>query len=412
LNIIYITARPIVHINETRLLINSITDRAADVVATASRPVQALRGGPIFTNRSQLLRAAYGELIARTTVSFKGNICVSVLQAFLRAGSTDNPFSLGIGNRETDAKAYRSANIPPEQILIINTWSNLSVWNEETPSSSWFGLGGISKPAVPPRSEPTALPGRVARSSPNSPNLLGDFVVETPSPSSSMSDGTATLSKPASARHFAVSPSPTDPLARQRSRTPPPSSSRQGMDAFRDSHARKAQTPTDDNIYAVRNRTNPEATLAGDNGEEPMSPTIVVAASLPRNRGACPVTRKFQSYADQNLRAYVEWLGTNNSGNGWIQDNSSRYNGGLVNTIPNSNPGEDRSRDSNELGDRPSLMAASNNAAFAWQRQQVPSSINMREPLSQIDVDAVLSVSDDHFSARTGNDDVDLKVLE
>jgi hypothetical protein len=57
-------------------------------------------------------------------------------------------------------------------------------------------------------------------------------------------------------------------------------------------------------------------------------------------------------------------------------------------------------------------MAASNNAAFAWQRQQVPSSINMREPLSQIDVDAVLSVSDDHFSARTGNDDVDLKVLE
>jgi hypothetical protein len=143
-----------------------------------------------------------------------------------------------------------------------------------------------------------------------------------------------------------------------------------------------------------------------------MSPTIVVAASLPRNRGACPVTRKFQSYADQNLRAYVEWLGINNSGNGWIQDNSSRYNGGLVNTIPNSNPGEDRSRDSNELGDRPSLMAASNNAAFAWQRQQVPSSINMREPLSQIDVDAVLSVSDDHFSARTGNDDVDLKVLE
>lgn len=48
---------------------------------------------------------------------------------FIRVGRRgESPWVLGIGNKDTDAKAYQMCNIRPENIFIVQVVSGLPVW--------------------------------------------------------------------------------------------------------------------------------------------------------------------------------------------------------------------------------------------------------------------------------------------
>jgi hypothetical protein len=146
-NILYLTSRPIYHINQTKQLIENA--RKGD--SRKGMGPEGLPAGPVFPNRETLCAAAYREF-SGNTVEFKASSLVSiadVFQAAYAAVAKDTfeengvlvaspttaamayPFVLGIGNKVKDAIAYNHAGLKPHQILIIDTRSELVVWQDK-----------------------------------------------------------------------------------------------------------------------------------------------------------------------------------------------------------------------------------------------------------------------------------------
>lgn len=121
LKIIYLTARPITHIQQTRAFLHGARDGHI-----------MLSRGPIFPNKGGTLEAAYDEVFAKSTAAFKSAVLSSITEAFKACVHPSPllrlPFFLGIGNKHTDGLAFHTAGISPDQILIINKQSKIKAW--------------------------------------------------------------------------------------------------------------------------------------------------------------------------------------------------------------------------------------------------------------------------------------------
>lgn len=115
LQILYLTARPRSHIDETRNLLRNMTENGVNLPA-----------GPLFTHRGGRMTTLYMELISESTASFKHSVLLEVAELYRNVALTKSvkysykcPFFLGVGNKDTDATAYYSAGISITNILIM-----------------------------------------------------------------------------------------------------------------------------------------------------------------------------------------------------------------------------------------------------------------------------------------------------
>jgi hypothetical protein len=114
---LYLTSRPLHHLQDTKAFLHLVHDQKGN----------HLPQGPLFTNKENVIRAIYRELVAKTSAQFKGSVLVDVLSLFVSAGAEYSPFCLGVGNKETDALAYRMASINSSRILLVQTTSTIVV---------------------------------------------------------------------------------------------------------------------------------------------------------------------------------------------------------------------------------------------------------------------------------------------
>jgi phosphatidate phosphatase PAH1 len=152
-NVLYLTARPLSHIEETRLLLKNVREDGISLPA-----------GPLFTNRGGAMTSLYMELIAQATSSFKFSVLRDVCNVFKMAhekrpnitsvnadteGKTSgvaepiesgeilshsalsdqysNPIIMGIGNKETDSLAYYCAGVPSKHIFLLEKSGEITV---------------------------------------------------------------------------------------------------------------------------------------------------------------------------------------------------------------------------------------------------------------------------------------------
>ena len=114
---LYLTSRPLHHLEDTKAFLRLVRDRKGN-----SLPI-----GPLFTNKENIMKAIYRELVAKTTAQFKGSVLVDILSLFILAGVEHTPYCLGVGNKETDALAYRMAGLNSSRILLVHTNSTIVV---------------------------------------------------------------------------------------------------------------------------------------------------------------------------------------------------------------------------------------------------------------------------------------------
>mmetsp|Transcript_8616 Transcript_8616/g.12856 ORF Transcript_8616/g.12856 Transcript_8616/m.12856 type:complete len:468 (-) Transcript_8616:84-1487(-) len=114
---LYLTSRPLHHLADTRAFLRLVQDHKG----------HHLPPGPLFTNRENVMRAIYRELVAKTTAQFKGSVLIDVLSVFVSLGSPSTPYCLGVGNKETDALAYRMAGLNAARILLVQPSSEIRV---------------------------------------------------------------------------------------------------------------------------------------------------------------------------------------------------------------------------------------------------------------------------------------------
>lgn len=69
------------------------------------------------------------QLVAKNMHEYKMNALLDLSRVFRNAGRAfgEPVFAAGIGNKLTDAVAYRGAGIPPDFIFLIDTESHLQV---------------------------------------------------------------------------------------------------------------------------------------------------------------------------------------------------------------------------------------------------------------------------------------------
>lgn len=72
------------------------------------------------------------QLVTKNMHEYKIQALLDLVKVFREAGKAfaDPVFAAGIGNRLSDAMAYRAAGIPPDFIFIIDTDSNLQARDE------------------------------------------------------------------------------------------------------------------------------------------------------------------------------------------------------------------------------------------------------------------------------------------
>lgn len=126
---LYLTSRPRHHYNDTKAFLHLVNDQKG----------LHLPYGPLFTNKENVLKAIYRELVARTSAQFKGSVLVDILSLFVLAGADTSPFCLGVGNKETDALAYRMASINASRILLVQPNSTIQVSVSVDPRASPLG---------------------------------------------------------------------------------------------------------------------------------------------------------------------------------------------------------------------------------------------------------------------------------
>ena len=115
--IIYLSARSICQADITRNLVRSVNQNNIQMPQ-----------GPILLNPNQIFSAFKTELIFKNSTQTKLIWLENIKELF---GDGDNPFYAGIGNRETDATAYRNICIPESNIFIINSNSILTSYQNK-----------------------------------------------------------------------------------------------------------------------------------------------------------------------------------------------------------------------------------------------------------------------------------------
>lgn len=113
----------------------SVAGVFADYNSNAGHP------SPFPCNASVLLNC--GQLVAKNMHEYKMNALLDLSKVFREAGKPfgDSVFAAGIGNKCTDAVAYRAAGIPPDFIFLIDKESHLQ-------ASVFFSSSCLSAPLV------------------------------------------------------------------------------------------------------------------------------------------------------------------------------------------------------------------------------------------------------------------------
>jgi hypothetical protein len=83
-------------------------------------------------SQDYVLEALYREVIAKNGAVIKAGILSTIKDAYSRAGRNSCPFLMGLGNKKSDGVAYSQSGVLPEYIFIINTYSELTAWENES----------------------------------------------------------------------------------------------------------------------------------------------------------------------------------------------------------------------------------------------------------------------------------------
>lgn len=109
LKIIFLTSRPIAHLQMTKNLLNSLrpvgvgdgtgaTSGPNALPTDANGSFLSLPDGPVFTNRDAIATAAYKELVLRVSAEYKANVLYGVLQLYYDAHQDYKKFKLASMN--------------------------------------------------------------------------------------------------------------------------------------------------------------------------------------------------------------------------------------------------------------------------------------------------------------------------
>lgn len=185
LKIIFLTSRPLSHYMETKALLRNVRDTFYEVDTHGKKGKRQVKStvempeAPVFCNLTSISSAVYGELIAKTTVSFKSGVLLDIKTKFRSArgitaeivipgnvsegesdaaakdneskdnghgasagtgnditnrdvDADDNVFAFGIGNKDTDMQAYQIAGISPRRCFLIGTDSKIRILDDST----------------------------------------------------------------------------------------------------------------------------------------------------------------------------------------------------------------------------------------------------------------------------------------
>lgn len=115
--VIYMSARPINLLNQTKSFLRH---------SSVHLPL-----GPIILNPTGLCEALWKDISGKSN-DFKTHALRQLRNCYSKAGahysneSTSSNFILGLGNRQSDFKAYNDASIPKHRILIIDSLSKIT----------------------------------------------------------------------------------------------------------------------------------------------------------------------------------------------------------------------------------------------------------------------------------------------
>lgn len=115
--VLYLTARPLNLMNETRAYINSLKQVGL-----------GLPQGPIVSDSTSYLGSIRREVFDKSSHEFKTRFLLELQNCFVRAGRNVNQYPLYLacfGNKETDGIAYLAAGARPETTFLINSKSQL-----------------------------------------------------------------------------------------------------------------------------------------------------------------------------------------------------------------------------------------------------------------------------------------------
>jgi len=127
--ILYLTARPMNLINETRSYIYELEQPLYSSSMTNSR----LPSGPIITDVTSISGSLRREVVDKSSHEFKIAVLLQLRDCFKHAGRDIRRYPVflaAFGNKDTDVMAYKTAGVPPITVMVIDTKSNLQVADE------------------------------------------------------------------------------------------------------------------------------------------------------------------------------------------------------------------------------------------------------------------------------------------
>ncbi|CAN0332766.1 unnamed protein product, partial [Ectocarpus sp. 12 AP-2014] len=118
--VVYLTSRPI-----------SLAAKTRTFLASTEQEGKKLPLGPLQCCLEKVSGVLWRELVSKNMHDYKITALLDLARPFREAGRTfgEAVFAAGIGNRVHDAVAYRAAGIPKDFIFLIDTESNLRVWD-------------------------------------------------------------------------------------------------------------------------------------------------------------------------------------------------------------------------------------------------------------------------------------------
>ncbi|CAN0267702.1 unnamed protein product, partial [Ectocarpus sp. 13 AM-2016] len=135
--VVYLTSRPI-----------SLAAKTRTFLASTEQEGKKLPLGPLQCCLEKVSGVLWRELVSKNMHDYKITALLDLARPFREAGRTfgEAVFAAGIGNRVHDAVAYRAAGIPKDFIFLIDTESNLRVWDGD---ASKMGGSRANSPISP-----------------------------------------------------------------------------------------------------------------------------------------------------------------------------------------------------------------------------------------------------------------------
>jgi len=127
--IMYLTARPLSFINETR----SYIEELEQPMSSTSMTMKRLPPGPIITDTTNIRSSFKREVVEKTSHIFKTDMLKLLRNCFGNAGRDLRKYPVFIatfGNKDTDSIAYKASGAPEVTVFIIGSDSKIQVADE------------------------------------------------------------------------------------------------------------------------------------------------------------------------------------------------------------------------------------------------------------------------------------------